>query len=60
MMTIIKRLDSIDHRLDSIEKLGALVEAALAAVAIQSQNSAKIADLDARVGILERRVPAVA
>lgn len=55
LLTLITRLDSIDRRLDSIEKLGTLVEAALGAVAIQSQNAHKIADLEARVGILERK-----
>lgn len=57
MMTLIARLDSIDKRLSSIERLGALVEAALGAVAIQSQNAHEIESLKARLTLLERRLP---
>lgn len=59
LLAIDKRLDSIDRRLDAIEKLGVLVEAALGALAIQSQNAHKLEIIEARVRVAEDRLLAV-
>jgi len=57
LLVIIRRLDNVNKRLQKIEHIGDLVEQALKAVTMESQNSAAITQLEHRVALLEGRKP---
>lgn len=56
LLIIATRLSNIEAKLDAIGSMKGLVESALGALAVESQNAAEIVELKHRVALLEGRL----